>query len=559
MPEPHTTIGTTFAARGPRGPVPLLARLAALSIATAVQAQTVYYVDDDATPAGDGTSWELAFYDLQEALDAAAFSPGLDVEIRVAGGLYIPDLGPDGIGYEFDAHPVASAITLTIRGGFAGLANRDQPDLIDRGAYVSVLSGDANSDDITNYTDRDDNARCVIAFRNDRTTTKQVMENLTIRAGHGGIRGLGTGPLNESFGGGVHVSAPLDLNPSNSAYPRWDGSHVGLTVRDCTLAHHYADIGGAIGSIGVPLTIEDCLFVNNDASGGGAVLGVNTWVWNHRYAPVQAVNLARCSITDNARTYPNSALAIAGTTSVNISQCTIRDNGYLALWADYAGIVSLDNTLIVSYFHDAIRLDNTSLALNFCTFAVTDGHAIVGVNRNDDYPRSAVIANSIIDADLPSYYRSVSVDLEGVWEVTVAASRLGPQAAFDDQTVTLIDPLQCDDIQFFGPGSDYRLRDCGLDAATPVFPSPTDTDLAGNPRVFDSDRDGIDRADIGAFELTEPLCQVDLNWDGRKDAADFLVFLDLYAAADPAADYWRDGRIDTNDFFRFLWYFERFC
>ncbi len=58
-------------------------------------AGTVLYVDDDADPGGDGSSWRMAYEFLQDAL---ANAKGVS-EIRVAQGTYKPDrdeANPDG-------------------------------------------------------------------------------------------------------------------------------------------------------------------------------------------------------------------------------------------------------------------------------------------------------------------------------------------------------------------------------------------------------------------------------------------------------------------------------
>jgi len=55
-------------------------------------AQT-FYVDTNATGADDGSSWCDAFVYLQDAINAAAISPGTITEIHVASGVYLPDHG----------------------------------------------------------------------------------------------------------------------------------------------------------------------------------------------------------------------------------------------------------------------------------------------------------------------------------------------------------------------------------------------------------------------------------------------------------------------------------
>ena len=51
-----------------------------LLLAVSAQAQTVYYVDDDAPLGGDGTSWSTAFKFLQDALGERLFTRYLDLK-----------------------------------------------------------------------------------------------------------------------------------------------------------------------------------------------------------------------------------------------------------------------------------------------------------------------------------------------------------------------------------------------------------------------------------------------------------------------------------------------
>ncbi|MCP4245959.1 MAG: right-handed parallel beta-helix repeat-containing protein, partial [bacterium] len=113
-----------------------------LGLATSVGAQSVLYVDDDAPPGGDGLAWATAFFDLQDALDAAAASGGVVTEIRLAQGTYTPDRGTGDREASFEMLD-----GVAIRGGYAGLTEPN-PDERDPVLYESVLSGDLFGDDL---------------------------------------------------------------------------------------------------------------------------------------------------------------------------------------------------------------------------------------------------------------------------------------------------------------------------------------------------------------------------------------------------------------------------
>ncbi len=67
--------------------------------------------------------------------------------------------------------------------------------------------------------------------------------------------------------------------------------------------------------------------------------------------------------------------------------------------------------------------------------------------------------------------------------------------------------------------------------------------------------DGLPRA----FALEPVACPADLTMDGELDAKDFFLYLDFFAAGDPAADFEGDGDIDAEDFFLFLDAFAQGC
>ena len=97
--------------------------LAVLAAASTANASTVCHVDDDAPPAGDGTSWATAFRFLRDAVDHASNPQNEISEIRVAGGLYVPDRDeacPEGSGDRGATFELAGG--LVFRGGYLGLS-----------------------------------------------------------------------------------------------------------------------------------------------------------------------------------------------------------------------------------------------------------------------------------------------------------------------------------------------------------------------------------------------------------------------------------------------------
>ena len=81
-------------------------------------APVTYYVNDDATGAEHGTSWQDAFTDLQSALAVAVAGD----QIWVAAGTYKPSLSIDG---SADARTASFSLKsgVALYGGFAGVEN----------------------------------------------------------------------------------------------------------------------------------------------------------------------------------------------------------------------------------------------------------------------------------------------------------------------------------------------------------------------------------------------------------------------------------------------------
>ena len=220
-----------------RSPQSFLAgTLLALALLSApVFAQTVRFVDVDATGIGDGSSWADAFPDLQQALAVAEVGD----EIWVAEGTYRPTDTADR-----DASFVLVSGT-GLFGGFDG--TEDARDERDPEAHITVLSGDLGVPG-----DISDNAYHVVTASGVDENT--VLDGFTITGGNGN----GANPRNR--GGGIYAE--------NSS----------LVVRNCRIVENRViqtdgDGGGGgafFGTSGTP-RFERVVFERNglNALGGG--------------------------------------------------------------------------------------------------------------------------------------------------------------------------------------------------------------------------------------------------------------------------------------------------
>ncbi len=189
----------------------ILATALILTVACSVSAKTIY-VDDDATCANNGTSWENAWIYLQDALADANSSPKKPVEVRVAQGIYKPD-GSRFPYQENNERELKFRLmdNVSIIGGYAG-TSYDNPDERNPEAYVSVLSGDLFSDDAPD-SNLSDNSYCVVeaigvsrsALLDGFQITGGMMKDTTGRGGGipwtsdsrsgGGLRSIAASPI----------------------------------------------------------------------------------------------------------------------------------------------------------------------------------------------------------------------------------------------------------------------------------------------------------------------------------------------------------------------------
>lgn len=348
-----------------------------------------WYVDDSAPAGGSGTSWSTAFNTLQAALTAAANND----EIRVGQGTYKP-AGPGGA----RSNTFTVNKNLTILGGYLGYPQVSCcPDSFSTDPNSTILSGDLNGDDGTNFANNGENSYRVVTVTSPATSV--TIARFSIRSGNttGGVT-TGAGLLVASsaitvkvdrcdfrFNNASSYGGAVDHNGSiNSIYSRcifyanraqtYGGgmslsSGNGARVYNCgfysnKLTATIAGTGGGALWINGTSSIYNCVFSANNADaavpatpqgGGGAIatgsgtIAISNCTLFANYAPNGRgllVNSAVPTITNSIFLDDYTTNEISGT--ANVSYCagfygTLAGTGNIAvynestLWSNYLG------------------------------------------------------------------------------------------------------------------------------------------------------------------------------------------------------------------------------
>ena len=313
---------------------------------------SVVYVDDDATGAGDGTSWSDAFTDLQTAL--ASIGSG---EIWVAAGRYKP--GTD----RADTFQLRN--NMALYGGFSGIESlREQ-----RNAAVNIttLDGDLLGDDYFRYvnghavwSDVGDNSYHIVTGSD--TDATAVIDGFVIA--HGYARPLGfEGPAIEGGGGlliqnGSPTINDIRIDGSSAAYGGgayvYDGSP---SFSNCEFIENSTDIGraGAIYIGGTSsVTFTNCRFEGNAAIGtqSPAGLGGALYVDFGSTANISQSVFKR-NITGYRTNDTGGSTATKGGAILAGGDVLVRDSWFFANKSHYGGAIYAFNglTLIDNVFN----------------------------------------------------------------------------------------------------------------------------------------------------------------------------------------------------------------
>ena len=550
----------------------------ALALSTSLHGSTLH-VDGQASPGGNGTSWETAFRFLQDALAAAAGDSQVE-EIRVAGGTYLPDeseASPQGTGVRSSTFWLVPGVAL--RGGFAG-TNAPDPDLRDLDLFPTILSGDLPGNDLPNWVNHADNAFHVVSASG--VDAGSVLDGFVVRGGYASFGSDGAGA-------GIHL---VGASP---------------TVRRCVIAECLASSGGGLSSDGGSPTLSQCSFVGNYAWGGrGGALYLGTpsapAVTECTFSGNQAFGAGgpgdggaaflefdcpatfdRCAFVSNSATtssaiYPTGGAVTSLADELRFDGCrflhnTCPNGAGGAVWSGGDDVVfaSCEFSANSSTVGGAAAIFlSTGVVFSNCTMfgnSAGDGGAL-----SLTYSTTAEIANCILwasaaNADSPykaAIHKDDSSDatvewtcIQSMWVPEPGEDPLDPEnfPGCTDANPLFVDANGADNLlgtldDDLRLGPDSPLIDAGFNGAVPSW---SDQDAGGLPRFMDDPETpdaGVGTppiVDVGAREFGQPLPDPDLNDDGVVDGADLGLLLGEWGVGASSADLDGDGAVDGAD------------
>jgi hypothetical protein len=305
--------------------------------------QTVIFVDQSASGANDGTSWQSAFVHLQDALTIAQAGD----DVWIASGVYTPDRGMGLVSGDQSAK-FSPPGGVSLYGGFKG----DEVDVNSRELerYTTVLSGDLLGNDPLNISPNPasdvylDNSIGILLVRAETEEEQSEIDSITIRGAAGESAIIALGPFCA-----LRNLALVENVGSNAA------TIIQCSIESSIVARNHVSAKGAVQVR--TSTIVDTVFENNISRQGGAIF----------IHPADSVYVVR-SVFYNNRSEDGGAIFSSGTDLVIVS------SSFIANVADCAGgaIVMDENGSLTSV--NNVYLYNSSLA---SCLGIKDGGAIV--------------------------------------------------------------------------------------------------------------------------------------------------------------------------------------
>ncbi len=479
----------------------------AMILCSKIAAGKIIYVDDDANGLNNGSSWDNAYADLQDALDDANDSEK-PVEVCVAQGTYIPSEVGSFYNPKYRLRFATFQLIndVNIIGGYAGTGTKD-PDKRDIEIFKTILSGDINGDDI------DVNDPCDLRYEPTRidncyhvVTCYENIENALLDGFFitGGIGGnYKIGEYDGGLGGGMYniggnaklINCTFTKNSSNlgGGLTNYQGN---LILTNCIFAENSANsivvvMGGAIFTYEGSLTLTNCTFSRNNSLRDGAA------ICNTRSSLI----LSDCDFIENSTNDGK------GGGIFNSGESILKNCSFIGNIAERGGGIynQDDNSILINCLFTGnsaekgggMYIESSDTDMINCTFSgnlADSGNALFFDKAINSDNSTVKLTNCIVwDSD-----ESIEIADESSVNINFSDIYGGwPGQGNIDENPLFVDSLGQDSIEGTGD-EDLRLAPISpcVDSGQ-VFYSPyfAESDFDGNIRIFS------DNVDMGAYEF----------------------------------------------------------
>lgn len=492
--------------------------------------QNKIYVDISAGTGGDGSTWAMAFNDLQDALALAESTTIQDDTIWVAQGIYYPDDSDRTIFFDIPH-------TTYLYGGFDGTETQlSQRDIANN---ETILSGDIDEDDGPNYSVESpdfDNSSTVVHMK--LLCLYSLIDGFTIS---GGVADMGDGSILSSSGGGVFI----DGGTANGGIP---------VFRNTTFKDNYAlQFGGAIYADGLSggyahYAAGNCLFIGNKSvSNGGAIQN------DGKCSPA----LVHSTFTNNVSgfggaVYNNGTDSICSPTIVN---CIFNDNHSFDLGGAVYSFAKKASGISKPQFINCLIYDNTSAASAAGLYCLADEGGIAEMeitnstfyNNNSSNPGGNGGHIYINESNSGGETSTATVTIRNsiLWGSVSTfnphfhMSQIGGGSPEVDLDYSLVDAIDCDALY---SGSEGTVT-CGSnvlfeDPNATVPNTPDFVDEAARNFRLDANSSALDVGDVNFLPMdlldfdmdmdSTELLPIDLDWNIRVDETVGIIDLGPY-------------------------------
>lgn len=336
----------------------------------------IIYVNENARGNKDGTSWQHAFTDLQEAIDVnKACLLEATTEIWVASGTYYPTRDRAGQIPEYTRdRTFYFDFDTKIYGGFTGTPGTENDFTARNLNSLSVLSGDLGI-----LNDKEDNTFHIIHTKN--VSTDFILDGFQLEEGNASTFG---GALFNDNSSPMISNCIFTHNTANVGGAMYNSGYIRASsprLINCSFFDNSASFGGAIandGKNGISNPdLLNCSFSNNEASFGGAIYNLGQFGISN---PI----LTDCTFSNNTSTFGGALLnhGEEGVSSPQLENCTFSGNS-----AGSGGAI-----------HNFCPLGISSPKINNCSFlgnsgSLNDGFGGAILNEGIEGVSSPLITN----------------------------------------------------------------------------------------------------------------------------------------------------------------------